>query len=87
MIMFLDNYLSIGPNSPAGSRRGRGLNENLAREILELHTLGVNGGYTQADVVAFAKILTGWTSAKNATPPAARSRSIRIGMNRALTRC
>jgi uncharacterized protein (DUF1800 family) len=61
MIMFLDNYLSIGPNSPAGSRRGRGLNENLAREILELHTLGVNGGYTQADVVAFAKILTGWT--------------------------
>ncbi len=61
MIMYLDNYLSIGPNSPAGSRRGRGLNENLAREILELHTLGVNGGYTQADVVAFAKILTGWT--------------------------
>jgi uncharacterized protein (DUF1800 family) len=61
MIMFLDNYLSIGPNSAAGSRRGRGLNENLAREILELHTLGVNGGYTQADVVAFAKILTGWT--------------------------
>jgi uncharacterized protein (DUF1800 family) len=61
MIMFLDNYLSIGPNSPAGSRRGRGLNENLAREILELHTLGVNGGYTQADVLAFAKILTGWT--------------------------
>jgi uncharacterized protein (DUF1800 family) len=61
MIMFLDNYLSIGPNSPAGSRRGRGLNENLAREILELHTLGVNGGYSQADVQNFAKILTGWT--------------------------
>jgi uncharacterized protein (DUF1800 family) len=61
MVVFLDNYLSIGPNSIAGSRRGRGLNENLAREILELHTLGVKGGYTQADVVAFAKILTGWT--------------------------
>jgi uncharacterized protein (DUF1800 family) len=61
MITYLDNYLSIGPNSSAGSRRGRGLNENLAREILELHTISVNGGYTQADVVAFAKILTGWT--------------------------
>ncbi len=61
MIMFLDNYLSIGPNSPAGSQRGRGLNENLAREILELHTLGVEGGYSQADVQALAKILTGWT--------------------------
>jgi uncharacterized protein (DUF1800 family) len=61
MIMFLDNHLSIGPNSSAGSRRGRGLNENLAREILELHTLGVNGGYTQADVLALAKIITGWT--------------------------
>ena len=61
MIMFLDNNLSIGPNSAAGSRRGRGLNENLAREILELHTLGVNGGYTQADVLALAKIITGWT--------------------------
>jgi uncharacterized protein (DUF1800 family) len=60
MIMFLDNYLSIGPNSPAGSRRGRGLNENLAREILELHTLGVDGGYSQADVQSFAKVLTGW---------------------------
>jgi uncharacterized protein (DUF1800 family) len=60
MIMFLDNYLSIGPNSPAGSRRGRGLNENLAREILELHTLGVDGGYSQADVQSLAKILTGW---------------------------
>ena len=61
MIMFLDNHISIGPNSSAGSRRGRGLNENLAREILELHTLGVGGGYTQADVLAFAKIITGWT--------------------------
>lgn len=62
MIIFLDNNKSIGPNSAAGTRRGRGLNENLAREILELHTVGVNAGYTQEDVIAFAKILTGWTA-------------------------
>jgi len=61
MLDFLDNRLSIGPNSSAGRRRGRGLNENLAREILELHTLGVSGGYTQADVTNLARIITGWT--------------------------
>ncbi|MCC7428592.1 MAG: DUF1800 family protein [Alphaproteobacteria bacterium] len=61
MLMYLDNAVSIGPGSPAGARTGRGLNENLAREILELHTLGVNGGYTQADVTSFARILTGWS--------------------------
>lgn len=61
MLVYLDNHTSIGPNSRAGQRRGRGLNENLAREILELHTLGVDGGYTQADVIAFARILTGWS--------------------------
>jgi uncharacterized protein (DUF1800 family) len=61
MLFYLDNIQSFGPNSPAGRRRGKGLNENLAREILELHTLGVDGGYTQQDVVALAKILTGWT--------------------------
>ena len=60
MISYLDNQLSMGPNSPAARRSGRGLNENLAREILELHTLGVDGGYTQSDVTEFAKILTGW---------------------------
>ncbi len=59
MLIYLDNQLSTGPNSKAG--KGRGLNENLAREILELHTLGVNGGYSQADVTNFARILTGWT--------------------------
>ncbi|TDR93195.1 DUF1800 domain-containing protein [Enterovirga rhinocerotis] len=59
MLFYLDNQLSVGPNSPAGRNRRRGLNENLAREILELHTLGVNGGYGQDDVVALAKILTG----------------------------
>ncbi len=63
MLVYLDNAQSIGPNSPAGRNRGKGLNENLAREILELHTLGVAGGYTQADVTNFAGILTGWTVA------------------------
>jgi uncharacterized protein (DUF1800 family) len=63
MLIYLDNAQSIGPNSRAGQNRGRGLNENLAREILELHTLGVNGGYTQADVTSFARVLTGWTVA------------------------
>jgi len=68
MIMYLDNQRSIGPNSTLGRRANRGqrkravgLNENLAREILELHTLGVDGGYTQADVTTFAKVITGWS--------------------------
>ena len=61
MLIYLDNQLSIGPTSRAGQNRGRGINENLAREILELHTLGVDGGYNQADVTNFARILTGWT--------------------------
>jgi uncharacterized protein (DUF1800 family) len=61
MLFYLDNAQSFGPNSLAGLRTGRGLNENLAREILELHTLGVEGGYTQTDVREFAKILTGWS--------------------------
>jgi len=63
MIVYLDNQRSFGPNSRLGRRRGLGLNENLAREVLELHTLGVNGGYGQADVEGLAKILTGWTVA------------------------
>ncbi|RVD58294.1 DUF1800 family protein [Mesorhizobium sp. M2D.F.Ca.ET.185.01.1.1] len=63
MLFYLDNQQSIGPDSRAGRRRGRGLNENLAREILELHTLGVGSGYAQADVTSFADMLTGWTMA------------------------
>jgi len=63
MLLYLDNAQSIGPDSIAGRRRNKGINENLAREMLELHTLGVDGGYTQADVTAFARILTGWTLA------------------------
>jgi uncharacterized protein (DUF1800 family) len=72
MIVYLDNWLSIGPNSQAaqnprrarrlpGGGRPTGINENLAREILELHTLGVSGGYTQRDVQSLAAIITGWT--------------------------
>ena len=70
MILYLDNHLSVRRGWQArGLRRSRStafpsptsLNENLAREILELHTLGVNGGYTQADVTEFARVITGWT--------------------------
>jgi uncharacterized protein (DUF1800 family) len=60
MLLYLNNALSIGPDSVAGINRDRGLNENLAREILELHTLGVRTVYSQADVTNFAKVLTGW---------------------------
>jgi uncharacterized protein (DUF1800 family) len=69
MLLYLDQFQSLGPNAPfqqrravrANPQRPRGLNENLAREILELHTLGVDGGYSQADVTEFARALTGWT--------------------------
>jgi uncharacterized protein (DUF1800 family) len=61
MLVYLDNSQSSGPNSQVGRNRGRGLNENLAREILELHTLGVDGGYQQADVINLARLITGWT--------------------------
>src|SRR6516162_11162900 len=61
MLHYLDNARSIGPESMAGRNRGKGLNENLAREILELHTLGVRTGYSQTDVTNFAKVITGWS--------------------------
>ena len=62
MLYYLSNESSIGPNSALGlKRQKRGLNENLGREILELHTLGVNGGYAQSDVQALSKGLTGWS--------------------------
>ncbi|GLH81134.1 hypothetical protein SSBR45G_60430 [Bradyrhizobium sp. SSBR45G] len=63
MLFFLDNQESLGPDSRAGQNRKRGLNENLAREIMELHTLGVGGGYTQEDVTSLARIITGWSFA------------------------
>ncbi len=80
MLLFLDQAVSVGPNSalamraatrPA-ARRGLGLNENLAREILELHTLGVRAGYSQADVTEFARALTGWTIAGFGRGPVAK---------------
>jgi uncharacterized protein (DUF1800 family) len=70
MMLYLDNASSIGPDSlaaeradrrPNNKKRREGLNENYARELMELHTLGVNGGYSQADVTQVARILTGWT--------------------------
>src|SRR6202167_465025 len=61
MLFYLDNVESMGADSIAGINRDKGLNENLARETLELHTLGVRSGYTQADVTSFANVLTGWT--------------------------
>ncbi len=66
MLFYLDNWSSIGPDSMAAGRpnqkkKDRGLNENYGREVMELHTVGVDGGYSQADVTNLAKILTGWT--------------------------
>lgn len=73
MLYYLDNFQSIGPNSRAAQTRSRrlgrqrGLNENYARELLELHTLGVNGGYTQQDVLELARMLTGWSTERDLT--------------------
>jgi uncharacterized protein (DUF1800 family) len=70
MLFYLDNHASIGPHSmaavraqanPAAKNKDPGLNENYARELMELHTLGVDGGYTQKDVTELAKVFTGWT--------------------------
>jgi uncharacterized protein (DUF1800 family) len=70
MQLYLDNAQSIGPDSRAGRRAGKGINENLGREILELHTVGVDAGYTQADVIALAKILSGWSIDREPGPMA-----------------
>ncbi len=65
MLFYLDNFQSVGPNSAVNARapknRRRGLNENYGRELMELHTLGVDGGYTQKDVTEVARCFTGWT--------------------------
>jgi len=66
MLYYLDNFTSSGPMDvarpgAAGPRKAQGLNENYARELMELHTLGVDGGYTQQDVTQAARVLTGWT--------------------------
>jgi uncharacterized protein (DUF1800 family) len=84
MLFYLDNFQSIGPGSRgsqlgrrAGAGARRGLNENYARELLELHTLGVDGGYTQQDVLELARILTGWTIAGLGGPGGATPRGLR----------
>jgi uncharacterized protein (DUF1800 family) len=69
MLLYLDNAQSMGPDSVAGINRDKGLNENFAREVLELHTLGVRTVYTQDDVTNFAKVLTGWTIIPTVTNP------------------
>jgi len=69
MLLYLDNAGSAGPNSPIGLRRHLGLNENLARESLELHTVSPASGYTQADVTTYAKVLTGWSVSMAADQP------------------
>lgn len=74
MLVYLNNAQSIGPGSMAGARSNRGLNENFGRELMELYSLGVDGGYTQADVIALAKLLTGWSLDAG---PAANARQVR----------
>ena len=74
MLLYLDNAQSVGPRSQAGLRRNRGLNENLARECLELHTVSPAAGYTQADVTAFAGVLTGWSVERQQEPVGFRFR-------------
>ncbi|MFQ3313114.1 MAG: hypothetical protein ACI8SC_002318 [Colwellia sp.] len=64
MLIYLNNENSFGPNSRLAKKRKVGLNENLAREIMELHTLGVDGGYSQQDVIELAKGITGWSVIK-----------------------
>jgi uncharacterized protein (DUF1800 family) len=69
MLMYLDNAVSFGPDSPLGQKTHRGLNENLARECMELHTVSPDAGYSQADVTSFANILTGWSVDLKGDPP------------------
>ena len=68
MLYYLDNTRSMGADSIAGINADKGINENLTREILEMHTLGVRGGYSQSDVTSFANVLTGWTYVDPADP-------------------
>ena len=74
MLLYLDNAASAGPHSLFGGRSNRGLNENLARECLELHTVSPASGYTQADVTEFARVLTGWSIERQQSPVGFRFR-------------
>jgi uncharacterized protein (DUF1800 family) len=80
MLLYLDNALSSGPNAPASrmQRCMRGLNENHARELLELHTLGVDGGYSQHDVAELARLMTGWTVRREAADAASANAVDRV---------
>ena len=80
MLLYLDQARSVGPDSLAGARRNAGLNENLAREMMELHTVGADGGYTQADVTELARALTGWSipTARDQRQAANRPRRARM---------
>ena len=73
MLFYLDNWENSAPGSKMPNGRDAGLNENYARELMELHTLGADGGYTQADVIALAEILTGWGLNRPKMPPPDRS--------------
>ena len=81
MLLYLDQAQSIGPDSPLGAagrswfgKKPSGLNENLAREIMELHTVGVEAGYSQADVTEFARAMTGWSIGGFRNAPGAQGR-------------
>lgn len=76
MLLYLHNAQSVGPNSPAGLRDHRGLNENLARECMELHTVTPASGYSQADVTNFARLLTGWSIDLRGDPPGFKFRPL-----------
>lgn len=69
MLFYLDNWQNTGPDTPGARGRFKGLNENYARELMELHTLGVKGGYTQRDVTELARILTGWSFCRGGRGP------------------
>ena len=79
MLVYLNNAQSIGPDSPAGQMVQRGLNENFGRELMELYSLGVDGGYSQGDVIALAKLLTGWSV--DMQPKGAGVRFFQAGFN------
>jgi uncharacterized protein (DUF1800 family) len=79
MLFYLDNWQNTAPNSPGARGRFAGINENYARELMELHTLGVNGGYSQQDVIALAHILTGWGIVRREPPGLGRPRMLGAG--------
>ncbi|MGV8936945.1 MAG: DUF1800 domain-containing protein [Allorhizobium sp.] len=84
MLIYLDQVNSVGPGSPAGLKRGKGLNENLGRELLELHTIGAGSGYSQTDVHSAALVLTGLSLDRDAMEPTFLLRSAEPGRERVL---